>query len=188
MPPGGPAEPGVDPYGSVVATIFVLWCGRRDDSEPRRDDSEPLSLQRCRESAPAGSGLFGLANIVAVLRAQPMIVLSDVEGGSRWFCDVLGLTSGHGGPEYEMLMDGDEMVAQLHDWEADEHPHMGDPEIPSRGNGVLLWFATDAFDEVVNRVRQTGAEILEGPFTNPNAHHREIWLRGPEGYTVVVAG
>ena len=38
------------------------------------------------------------------------------------------------------------MVAQLHDWEADEHPHMGSPSEPSRGNGVLLWFATDDFD------------------------------------------
>ncbi len=123
-----------------------------------------------------------------MIRAQPMIVLSDVEAGSRWFCEVLGLASGHGGDEYEMLMDGDEMVAQLHDWEADEHPHMGDPTDPSRGNGVVLWFASDAFDEVMDRVRRTGAEILDGPLVNPNAGHREIWLRGPEGYTVVVAG
>ncbi len=123
-----------------------------------------------------------------MIRAQPMIVLADVEAGSLWFREVLGLASGHGGPEYEMLMDGEEMVAQLHDWEADEHPHMGDPNDPSRGNGVLLWFATDDFDAVTDRVRVAGAEVLEGPIVNPNARHREIWLRGPEGYTVVVAG
>ena len=31
-----------------------------------------------------------------------------------------GLVSGHGGTEYEMLLDGYEMVAHLHQWEADE--------------------------------------------------------------------
>ncbi|HRE03007.1 MAG TPA: hypothetical protein PLV68_17040, partial [Ilumatobacteraceae bacterium] len=65
-----------------------------------------------------------------MLRAQPMIFLADVEAGSRWFQDVLGLTSGHGGTEYEMLMDGDTLVAQLHRWDAHEHPHVGDPQAP----------------------------------------------------------
>jgi catechol 2,3-dioxygenase-like lactoylglutathione lyase family enzyme len=123
-----------------------------------------------------------------MMRAQPMIVLADVEAGSRWFQDVLGLRSGHGGAEYEMLMDGDELVAQLHDWEADEHPAMGDPRDASRGNGVLLWFFTDGIDGVLTRVETAGAEVLDGPLTNPNSHLREVWLRGPEGYTVVVAG
>ncbi len=117
-----------------------------------------------------------------------MLVLEDVETGSRWFVDVLGLTSGHGGTEYEMLMDGDELVAQLHDWEGDEHSHMGDKADASRGNGVLLWFATDDFDALLGRIAETGAEVLDGPLVNPNAQHREVWLRGPEGYTVVVAG
>jgi catechol 2,3-dioxygenase-like lactoylglutathione lyase family enzyme len=117
-----------------------------------------------------------------------MIVVSDVEAASRWFHDVLGLRSGHGGPEYEMLMDGDEVVAQLHRWEADEHPHLGDPSDPSRGNGVLLWFASDDLDDVVRRADQHGVDVLDGPLENPNSHLREIWLRSPDGYTVVVAG
>ncbi|MEO6124157.1 MAG: VOC family protein, partial [Ilumatobacteraceae bacterium] len=87
-----------------------------------------------------------------MMQAQPMIVLSDVEAGSLWFQNVFGLTSGHGGTEYEMLMDGDTLVAQLHDWEADEHPNLGDRANPSRGNGVVLWFFTDAFDALVERV------------------------------------
>ena len=63
------------------------------------------------------------------MRPQPMVVLADVEAGSRWFQNVLGLRSAHGGTEYEMLMDGDELVLQLLQWEADEHPHLGDPMI-----------------------------------------------------------
>jgi catechol 2,3-dioxygenase-like lactoylglutathione lyase family enzyme len=117
-----------------------------------------------------------------------MIVLADVEAGSRWFVDVVGLASGHGGAEYEMLLDGDQLVAQLHQWEADEHPHLGDPDEPSRGNGVLLWFGTDDFDAAMTRVEANGVEIVDGPLVNPNAKQREVWLRGPEGYLVVIAG
>jgi hypothetical protein len=52
---------------------------------------------------------------------------------------------------------------------------------------VLLWFQDDAFDAVA-RARALGAEILEEPHSNPNAKHREIWLRDPDGYVVVLAG
>jgi extradiol dioxygenase family protein len=117
-----------------------------------------------------------------------MIVLDDVEAGSRWFCTVLGVSSGHGGADYEMLLDGEELVAQLHRWEAHEHPHLGDHDDPSRGNGVLLWFTTDDFDGVVERADRLGTEVLIGPLFNENARQREVWLRGPEGYAVVVAG
>jgi len=123
-----------------------------------------------------------------MIRAQPMVVVEDVAAASRWFQDVLGVVSGHGGTEYEMLLDGSELVAQLHQWEADEHPHLGDPTDPSRGNGLLLWFATDDFDGVAGRAGEHSATILDGPLVNPNSGLRELWLQGPEGYTVVAAG
>jgi len=117
-----------------------------------------------------------------------MIVVRDVPGSSKWFQDVLGLGSGHGGDEYEMLMDDGQMVAQVHLWDAHEHPHLGDEADPSRGNGVLLWFATDDFDALVDRVEKANAKVLDGPLYNPNGRQQEIWLEGPEGYRVVVAG
>lgn len=123
-----------------------------------------------------------------MIRLQPMIVVHDVPAASAWFQHVVGLTSGHGGDEYEMLMDGDVLVAQLHHWDADEHPHLGDPDDASRGNGVLLWFGVDDFDEAVARVAASGSEVLDGPLDNPNSHQREIWVRGPDSYTVVLAG
>ncbi len=122
------------------------------------------------------------------MRPQPMIVLADVGAGSKWFQDVLGLTSGHGGPEYEMLLHGDELVVQLHSWEADEHPAMGDPDDASRGNGVLLWFGTDDMAGLLARVDQHRPTVVDGPLVNPNSGLQEVWLRGPEGYVVVVAG
>lgn len=123
-----------------------------------------------------------------MLKPQPMVVVRDVEAASHWFQEVLGLTSGHGGDEYEMLLDGDDLVLQLHRWEADEHPVMGNPDDPSRGNGILLWFSTDDVDAVVERARSATADVIDGPLDNPNSHLREIWLRHPDGHVVVVAG
>ena len=34
---------------------------------------------------------------------------------------------------------------------------------------------------------QPDAEIIEEPHVNPAPQHREIWLRDPDGYVVVVA-
>ncbi len=77
---------------------------------------------------------------------------------------------------------------QLHHWEADEHPHLGDPAQRPYGNGVLLWFQTERFDEALQRIRASDAVVLDGPLVNPLAHHREVWLQDPNGYKVVVAG
>jgi catechol 2,3-dioxygenase-like lactoylglutathione lyase family enzyme len=119
---------------------------------------------------------------------QPLIAVRDVEASSLWYQAVLGFTSGHGGPEYEQLVSDGRMVMQLHHWDTQEHPHLGDPESQPYGNGVVLWFQTNHFDEALRRIQVHGAHVIEGPEINPNANHREIWLRDPDGYVVVVAG
>ena len=121
------------------------------------------------------------------VQSQPMIAVRDVEASSRWYQQLLGVEGGHGGPEYEMLLSDGALVLQLHHWEADEHPHLGDPKA-AVGNGTLLWFATDDFDAAVTRARKISAHVLEGPLFNPNAQQRELWVRDPDGYVVVLAG
>ena len=117
---------------------------------------------------------------------QPLIAVADVEKTSQWYQTILGLESGHGGKEYEQLLFEQHMVLQLHQWQAHEHPHIGDPK-RLIGNGVLLWFESNQFDEIVQKLQTHQVEILEGPKYNPNAHHREIWFRDLNGYTLVVA-
>jgi hypothetical protein len=62
------------------------------------------------------------------------------------------------------------------------------------GAGVLLWFGEVAdFDDVVVRAGQLNAPIVRAPHRNPpegqgnGPGHREIWIKDPDGYTVVVA-
>ena len=117
---------------------------------------------------------------------QPLIAVADVEKTSQWYQTILGLESGHGGREYEQLLFEQRMVLQLHQWQAHDHSHIGDPK-RLIGNGVLLWFESKRFDEIVQKLQTHQIEILEGPKYNPNAHHREIWFKDLNGYTLVVA-
>jgi catechol 2,3-dioxygenase-like lactoylglutathione lyase family enzyme len=122
------------------------------------------------------------------MRAQPLITVADVAASSSWYQNVLGLTSGHGGAEYEQLLNSTgEMVLQLHHWDAHGHALLGDEKLPIRGNGAVLWFETDNFASVVERVQSEAATVLDGPLNNPLAQHQEIWLHDPDGYVVVVA-
>lgn len=84
-------------------------------------------------------------------------------------------------------MYGDRLVLQLHCWDKHEHQHLGAPSLPT-GNGVILWFQTNRFDQIVAQAQTYHARILQEPQINSNANHREIWLSDPDGYTVVVAG
>lgn len=122
------------------------------------------------------------------MHPQPLIAVSDVESSSRWYQKLLACESGHGGTEYERLIRDGRLILQLHRWDAHEHRYLGDSGLKPYGNGVLLWFQTDEFDAAVERARALSVEILEEPHINPNANHRECWLRDPDGYVVVLAG
>ena len=85
-----------------------------------------------------------------------------------------------------MLSSG-RLVLQLHAWDEEDHPNLVNPDAAPPGHGVVLWFEVDAFDEVVKQARALGAQVLLEPHVNPRPAHREIWLRDPDGYVVVVA-
>ncbi len=124
---------------------------------------------------------------VPSIRPQPLIAVADVELASGWYQRVLGATSGHGGREYEQLLVEGALVLQLHRLGIDHH-HLaiGDPRQPL-GNGVALWFEAGDFDTIVARIAEAEAEIVTDVHVNPNAGHREIWIRDLDGYLVVFA-
>jgi catechol 2,3-dioxygenase-like lactoylglutathione lyase family enzyme len=117
-----------------------------------------------------------------------MVVVRDVPAARRFYLQVLGAESGHGGDEYEQIVADGEILLQLHRIDVeDHHGPLADPDQPL-GNGVLLWFEVADFDATVERVRASDAQVVTDVHTNPNAHQQEIWLRDPEGYLVVLAG
>ena len=52
---------------------------------------------------------------------------------------------------------------------------------------MALWFEASDFDAAVRRIRKAGAQIVTDVHLNPNAGHREIWIRDLDGYLVVLA-
>lgn len=117
-----------------------------------------------------------------------MLVVSDVEASSRFYCEVIGLESGHGGDEYEQLLHDGEIVLQLHDDGTDDHHGPLADLDQVRGNGVLVWFEVADVDAVAARAEAAGAPVVRALHGNPNAHQREVWIRDPDGYSVVIAG
>lgn len=122
------------------------------------------------------------------MRPQPLIAVRDVEASSRWYQKLLGCTSGHGGPEYERLMQGDDFILQLHAWGAHEHPPLKAAGTTPVGHGVLLWFAVDDFDAALKRARGLKPKFIDEELLNTNANQRESWFYDPDGYVVVLAG
>jgi len=127
------------------------------------------------------------------MRPQPLICVRDVEASSRWYQRLLNCQSAHGGPEYERLVANGILILQLHSFEV-EHHHgpIGDPNDKPYGNGVLLWFELDDFDAAASRATQLKAEVIMSRHRNPPSgdggpNHWELWLRDPDGYTVVLA-
>ena len=128
------------------------------------------------------------------MRPQALIAVTDVEASSRWYQRLLGCSSGHGGAAYERLLYNGNLVLQLHSFEA-EHDHgaIGNRDDRPYGNGVLLWFEVDDFDEAVQRAVGMKARIVLPKHRNPpppqegGPNHWEIWLRDPDGYVVVLS-
>lgn len=124
------------------------------------------------------------------VQAQPLIAVHDVRASSRWYAELLGADGlpDHGHRDvYDRIQMGGRIVLQLHAWDEEEHPNLVDADAARPGHGVLIWFEVEDFDAAVARARVLRAEVIEEPHVNPAPRHREMWLRDPDGYVVVVA-
>jgi catechol 2,3-dioxygenase-like lactoylglutathione lyase family enzyme len=117
-----------------------------------------------------------------------MIAVRDVPASSRFYAEILHAESAHGGESYEQLVSDGELVLQLHHIDVeDHHGPLAAKDVPL-GNGALLWFEVSDFDAAAERAKAVGAVVERDVEVNPNARQREIWLRDPDGYLVVLAG
>jgi catechol 2,3-dioxygenase-like lactoylglutathione lyase family enzyme len=126
------------------------------------------------------------------VRPQPLLAVRDVRASARWYASLLGATrtselmaSDHDHLYDRLLVDG-ALVLQLHAWDADGHPNLVDPDGGRNGHGVLVWFELDDLDAAVERARALKARVVEDVHVNPAPGHREMWLRDPDGYLVVI--
>ncbi len=126
----------------------------------------------------------------AEVEAQPLIAVRDVRASSRWYSELLCADSlpEHSHRDfYDRISRSGRLLLQLHAWDAEDHPNLVNATAGPVGHGVVLWFQVEDFDSALTRAGQLKAKVIEGPLINPAPQHREIWLRDPDGYVVVVA-
>jgi catechol 2,3-dioxygenase-like lactoylglutathione lyase family enzyme len=153
---------------------------RKAGTEPKRH-----GVHRHQRHAPKKRPL-------SAVRAQPLIAVRDVEASSRWYAQLLGARSDGAethqthGNLYDRVLSRGRLVLQLHAWDRENHPNLVGVGAAPLGHGLLLWFELDDFDAAVERARALGAHVVEEPHVNPGPRHREMWLRDPDGYVVVI--
>jgi len=176
------------------------WCSRRDFARSWWRRRIHCAARSCPAlPAPDRAKAVGNARLVVVegccdlgrtggVKLRPMLQVSDGTASSRWYQATVGLRSGRGGDDYDVVFDGDNFILQLHRLDSHEHgisTAIGD----SRGSGISLWFeAADrqAVEALVEKARASGVTITKEPGWNPVEHHYEATLVDPDGYIVVL--
>lgn len=120
------------------------------------------------------------------MTTEIMIAVRDVAASSAWYQHLLGCTSNHGGPEFDRLIHGGNVVLLLHHWGAPEHPTMLSPASGAIGHGVVLYFRVPDVDAIYQRAVEMKATALSAPAYNEQAFQREFSLRDPDGYLLTV--
>jgi len=131
-----------------------------------------------------------LLSMAASVEAQPLIAVRDVRASSRWYGRLFAADSlpDHQHRDfYDRVFSSGRLILQLHAWDAQHHPNLVNANSAPPGHGVVLWFQVNDFDLVVERARELGVEVILEPQVNLAPQHREIWLRDPDGYVLVIA-
>jgi catechol 2,3-dioxygenase-like lactoylglutathione lyase family enzyme len=122
-------------------------------------------------------------------RTWTIIGVADVARSFDWYRSLFGQPeSAPAHDDFGQILDADGTVLLcLHQWGAHDHPPLTSPDRGQPGNGLLLFFRVDDFDETLERARTLVAGLEEEPHVNPNTGTREFALRDPDGYYVMVS-
>lgn len=122
-------------------------------------------------------------------RTWPIIGVEDVARSFSWYQTLFGQAPTAPAHDFfgQILDDDGTVLLCLHQWGAHDHPTLASPAQAVPGNGLLLFFRVDDFDQSLVRARGLVAELEEEPGINPSTGTREFALRDPDGYYVMVS-
>src|SRR5262245_15435707 len=121
-------------------------------------------------------------------RTWTIIGVADVARSLAWYRTLLGLPkSAPAHDHFGQILDPDGTVLLcLHQWGIHGHPPLARPD-PAPGNGLLLFFRVDDFDEALLRAHALVTRLEEEPHQNGNTATMEFGVRDPDGYYVMVS-
>lgn len=122
-------------------------------------------------------------------RTWTIIGVADVARSFKWYQRLFGQAETSPAHDYfGQILDTDGTVLLcLHQWGTHDHPTLVSAERAEPGNGLLLFFRVDDFDEALRRARALAARLAEEPHMNPSTGTSEFALRDPDGYYVMVS-
>ena len=122
-------------------------------------------------------------------RTWTIIGVNDVPASFQWYQSLFGQPeTAPAHHHFGQLLDSDGTVLLcLHQWGAHEHPSLMSPDGATPGNGLLLFFRVDDFDEALQRARGLVARFDQEPHVNPNTRTKEFAVRDLDGYYVTVS-
>lgn len=122
-------------------------------------------------------------------RTWTIIGVHDVAASFRWYQALFGQPATAPAHDFfGQLVDTDGTVLLcLHEWGAHEHPSLESLERATPGNGLLLFFRVDDFDEALARARRLAIPLEEEPNLNPSTGTLEFSLRDLDGYYVTIS-
>lgn len=122
-------------------------------------------------------------------RIWTIIGVRDVPHSFKWYQTLFGQPETRPAHDhFAQIVDADGTVLLcLHQWGAHEHPTLTSPLLATPGNGLLLFFRVDDFDQSLIRAHTLVAKLEEEPHLNPNTQTQEFSLRDPDGYYVTIS-
>ena len=122
-------------------------------------------------------------------RTWTIIGVRDVASSFKWYQSLFGQPATAPVHDYfGQLLDTDGTVLLcLHSWGEHEHPSLKSPDPATPGNGLLLFFRVDDYDDALNRARTLVPQLEEEPHLNPSTGTMEFSLRDPDGYYVTIS-
>ena len=122
-------------------------------------------------------------------RIWTIIGVSDVGSSFTWYQTLFGQPeTAPAHVDFGQVLDSDGTVLLcLHQWGAHEHPTLMSADHATPGNGLLLFFRVDDFDQALQRARGLVARFEEEPHLNPNTRTQEFSVRDSDGYYVTIS-
>ncbi len=122
-------------------------------------------------------------------RTWTVIGVADVAHSYDWYQSLFGQKKSSPAHSYfgqNVDTDGTVLVC-LHEWGAHEHPTLSSPHWAEPGNGLILFFRVDDFEQTLSRAKALVDHLEEEPNISPATGTRECALRDPDGYYVMVS-
>ena len=122
-------------------------------------------------------------------RIWTIIGVADVAHSFRWYQSLFGQSPRSPAHDhFGQICDADGTVLLcLHEWGAHEHPTLTSAALSEPGNGLILFFRVNDFDEALARARKLVVKFEEEPNVNPRTGTQEFALRDPDGYYVMIS-